>query len=366
MVPSCLGKISQFFTYSGKFPFFFIRWVPLNGLKFSARNFGVHPMFSFSISFLSSMMFLLWAEGTHADTAYISVESGNEVAVVAVPEGKVTSRIKAGKRPRGLMMSPDQQSLFVAVSDEHTIKQFDLTTKKVVASLPSGRDPETFVISPDGKRLYASNEDDSMVTVVDIEKRKAIKEIKVGVEPEGICTSPDGQWVVSTSETTNMAHWINTASLSVVDNTPVDPRPRACSFTQDGKQLWVSSEIAGSVTVLDSSTRQPLGRITFSVPGVTQDKLQPVGIQIDKDRKWAYVALGPANRIAVINAQTFAVKDYWLVGQRIWNITFGTEEKYLYAANGVSNDLSIINLLSRKVEKSIPVGLEPWGVAIAP
>jgi hypothetical protein len=130
MVPSCLGKISQFFTYSGKFPFFFIRWVPLNGLKFSARNFGVHPMFSFRISFLSSMMFLLWAEGTHADTAYISVESGNEVAVV-VPEGTVASCIKAGKRPRGLMMAPDQKSFFVAVSDEHTIKQFDLTSKKL-------------------------------------------------------------------------------------------------------------------------------------------------------------------------------------------------------------------------------------------
>jgi len=67
------------------------------------------------------------------------------------------------------------------------------------------------------------------------------------------------------------------------------------------------------------------------------EKLQPVGIQIDKDRKWAYVALGPANRIAVMDAQTLDIKDYWLVGQRVWNITFGPEEKYLYAANGVSN-----------------------------
>lgn len=321
-------------------------------------------MFSIRMSFVPSMIFLFWTGTANADTAYVSLESGNEVAVVAVPEGKVTSRITAGKRPRGLMMAPDQKSFFVAVSDEDTIKQFDRTSKKLVAKLPSGKDPETFVISTDGKRLYASNEDDNMVTVVDIEKRKAIKEIKVGVEPEGICISPDGQWVVSTSETTNMAHWINTASLSVVDNTLVDPRPRACSFTQDGKQVWVSSEIAGSVTVLDSSTRQPLGRITFSIPGVTKDKLQPVGIQIDKDRKWAYVALGPANRIAVVDAQTLVIKEYWLVGQRVWNITFGFGEKYLYTANGVSNDLSIINLESRKVERSVLIGLEPWGVGL--
>jgi PQQ-dependent catabolism-associated beta-propeller protein len=188
----------------------------------------------------------------------------------------------------------------------------------------------------------------------------------VGVEPEGIAVSPDGRWVVSTSETTNMAHWIDPARLDVVDNTLVDPRPRAARFTADGKQLWVTSEIAGTLSVLDVATRQPIKRIAFKIPGVTQEKIQPVGIRIDREGRYGYVALGPANRVAVIDARSFAVQDYLLVGQRVWNLEFSPDESRLYTTNGLSNDISIIDLVHRKVLKSVAVGHYPWGVAVSP
>jgi len=147
-------------------------------------------------------------------------------------------------------LSPDQKFLYVAVSDEDVIKILDTSTLKVVGKLPSGEDPETFALGPEGKHLFVSNEDDNQVTVIDIAAKKAVKVIPVGVEPEGIAASPDGAWVVSTSETTNMAHWIDRKTLNIVDNTLVDPRPRACAFTDDSQQLWVSLEIAGTVTAV--------------------------------------------------------------------------------------------------------------------
>ena len=221
-------------------------------------------------------------------------------------------------------------------------------------------------MDPAGEFLYVSNEDDNLVTVIDIAKRKAIKQIPVGVEPEGIAVSPDGKWVVSTSETTNMAHWIDREKLEIVDNTLVDPRPRSAAFTADGKQLWISSEIAGNVSVFDVDSKQLMKKISFKIPAVTQEKIQPVGIRIDKARRHAYVALGPANRVAVIDAQKLEVTDYFLVGQRVWNVEFSPDEKKLYTANGVSNDVSIIDLENHKVLKSIPVGQYPWGVAVKP
>jgi YVTN family beta-propeller protein len=78
------------------------------------------------------------------------------------------------------------------------------------------------------------------------------------------------------------------------------------------------------------------------------------------------VALGPANRIAVVNAQTFAVESYLLVGQRVWNLAFSPDQKRLYTTNGKSNDISIIDLEAQKVTKSVGVGTEPWGVAVKP
>jgi YVTN family beta-propeller protein len=118
--------------------------------------------------------------------------------------------------------------------------------------------------------------------------------------------------------------------------------------------------------VIDANTRQVIKKMSFSVPGVTQEKIQPVGIRIDKDRRFAYVALGPSNRVAVIDAQKLDVVGYYLVGQRVWNLDFSPDGKRLYTTNGVSNDISIIDLDSQTVTKSVGVGNYPWGVAVKP
>jgi YVTN family beta-propeller protein len=79
----------------------------------------------------------------------------------------------------------------------------------------------------------------------------------------------------------------------------------------------------------------------------------------------AFVALGPANRVAVIDAKTLEIEDYLLVGQRVWQLALTPDEKLLFTTNGNSNDVSVIDVASLKVLKSIPVGTPPWGVAIS-
>ena len=79
-----------------------------------------------------------------------------------------------------------------------------------------------------------------------------------------------------------------------------------------------------------------------------------------------FVALGPANRIAVIDATLHTVTRYLLVGQRVWHMAFTPDEKYLLTTNGVSNDVSVIDVATQKVVKTIQVGELPWGIAMAP
>jgi YVTN family beta-propeller protein len=79
--------------------------------------------------------------------------------------------------------------------------------------------------------------------------------------------------------------------------------------------------------------------------------------------KWP--PLGPANRIAVINATTHEVQKYLLVGQRVWHMAFTPDEKYLLTTNGVSNDVSIIDVANLRIIKTIQVGELPWGIAIS-
>jgi YVTN family beta-propeller protein len=128
----------------------------------------------------------------------------------------------------------------------------------------------------------------------------------------------------------------------------------------------VTSEIGGTVSVIDTATLQIIKKIGFEIPGVNQEAIQPVGVRVTKDGKWTFAALGPANRVAVIDAQSYEVKDYLLVGQRVWQMAFNPDESRLYTTNGISNDISVFDVGELDVIKSITVGNQPWGVVVAP
>ncbi len=301
-----------------------------------------------------------------AYTVYVSSEKDNTVTVVDGKTLDLLHTVEVGERPRGMALSKDNKLLFVCTSDADHIEVLDLETLKVTHTLPSGPDPELLVLGPDGRYLYAANEDDNMVTVIDIENRSKVTEIQVGVEPEGMGVSGDGKWLVNTSETTNMAHFINLQTLEVEHNVLVDQRPRVAQFTVDNSQVWVSSEIGGTVSVIDVATKKIIKKIGFEIPGMRTEAIQPVGIKLTEDGSRAFVALGPAARVAVVDTESLEVEKYLLVGQRVWNLDLSPDGKRMFTTNGVSNDMSIVDLERLKVIKSIPVGQLPWGVVVRP
>jgi PQQ-dependent catabolism-associated beta-propeller protein len=306
------------------------------------------------------------ATPVHAFVAYISNEKSNTVSVIDTDSWTVTKTIKVGQRPRGIEFTRAGKFVMVAVGDDDTIQVIDAKTQGIVDTLPSGPDPELFTQDAAGKTLYVANENDNTVTVIDLEKRARLGDIQVGVEPEGMTISPDGKILINTSETTNMAHFIDTTSRQIVANVLVDARPRFAEFKHDASELWVSSEIGGTVSIIDPGKHEVIGKINFDIPGLRREAIQPVGIGMTKDDKTAFVALGPANRVAVVDTATRKVTKYLLVGQRVWHMAFTPDEKYLLVTNGVSNDVSVIDVAAQKVIKTIQVGELPWGITIAP
>ena len=184
--------------------------------------------------------------------------------------------------------------------------------------------------------------------------------------------SPDDRYTAATSESTSMAHIIDNATMKLVGNILVDSRPREAKFTADKKELWVSSEIGGTISVIDTSdwdnpkNWKIVKKIGFEVPGVRPEQLQPVGMDFSKDGKLLFAPLGPSNRVAVIDTATKEVKEYILVGQRPWHGEFSTDGSKYYVANGLTNDMTIIDVATLKAVKSVPVGRLPWGVAVSP
>lgn len=321
---------------------------------------------TFTLTATFAAVLLASASSAFAYKVFVTNEKDNSVSVINSETLEVEKTFKVGQRPRGIILSKDATKLFICTSDDNIVQVYDAKTYEFIRTLPSGPDPELMILHPTGNPLFIANEDDNLVTVVDVEKGAILTDIPVGVEPEGMGMSPDGKVLVNTSETTNMAHFIDTETHKTFDNVLVDNRPRVAIFNAAGTQLWVSAEIGGTVTVMNPADRKILGKVTFEIPGVAKEAIQPVGVRITKDGKTAFVALGPANRVAVVNTETLKVEKYLLVGQRVWNLYFTPDEKLLFTSNGTSNDVSVIDVEKRKVVKSIKTGRYPWGIVSAP
>ena len=94
-----------------------------------------------------------------------------------------------------------------------------------------------------------------------------------------------------------------------IDPVSVIARPNA-------NEVWVSNHISDTISVIDTdpdsafyhqiiATIQAVDRFSFST-----EFDEPVGIAFSQDGNKAYVALGPANQIAVINAETRVVSKH--------------------------------------------------------
>ncbi|MDX2309628.1 MAG: PQQ-dependent catabolism-associated beta-propeller protein [Hyphomicrobium sp.] len=308
------------------------------------------------------MSLTLAAPSAFAYRIFVSNEKENTITVIDSEKLEVIHTIQVGNRPRGIILANEGKWIIVCTSDDNRMQVYDTKTFQWVKDLPSGPDPELPILHASGNPLYVSNEDDNLVTVVDIMTGKLVTDIPVGVEPEGMGMSPDGKVLVNTSETTNMAHFITTDGFKNFDNILVDNRPRVAEFKADGSEVWVSAEIGGTVTIIDPADRKIKGKINFEIQGITKDAIQPVGVRFTKDGKKAFVALGPANRVAVVNGETFKVEKYILVGQRVWNLGMTPDEKLLFTTNGTSNDVTVIDVPSERAVKSIKTGRYPWGV----
>ena len=205
-------------------------------------------------------------------------------------------------------------------------------------------DPEAFDFSPDGETLYISLEDDAQLGILDLrayfegreekpeltvaevsegdgddeddeeEEREEEDEddgnggeiegmstVEVGEEPEGILVSPDGTMVFVTSEVANMVHVVDTATASIRTNIVAGNRPRRFALTSGGNSLWVTNELSGSVSVIDLGTMKVDRTVEFKPKGFRPEDVTPVGITMTGDGRTAFVALGRANHVAVVD-----------------------------------------------------------------
>jgi YVTN family beta-propeller protein len=82
------------------------------------------------------------------------------------------------------------------------------------------------------------------------------------------------------------------------------------------------------------------------------------------DGKTAYITLGRARHVAVVDVASREVTDYILAGDRVWGAALTADESLLIVTNGASDDISIIDTAKNIAINSVAVGRTPHTVRI--
>src|SRR5215475_1780316 len=303
---------------------------------------------------------------------YVTNEKGGDVTVIDGTTREVVATIPVGKRPRGIRVSPDGKTLFVAVSgtpisappqldakgnpifkkgkddDDDDDKKadksadgiavVDIGQKKLLKKIQVGSDPEQLALSADGTRLYVSNEDVGTASVVNIGTGKVEHIIPVSREPEGVTTSPDGKFFYVTCETEGEIFAIGTGNYKAITHFNVGGRPRSADFLPNGSRAFIPSESAGQLHIIDSVDHKLLK--TIELPKGSR----PMCVKAAADGKKVYLSTGRAGTVDVLDTSKEEVNNAIKVGTRPWGIAISPDGKVLFSANGTSDDVSVVEL----------------------
>src|SRR6185437_4930657 len=189
--------------------------------------------------------------------------------------------------PGGIAFSADSKRAYVALNAANTLGVIDLTATpaKLIEQIPVGNAPNSVVVR--GNYAYVSNEGGRPATSADFTNYS------------------DGTSIVVDRKDA----FTLTGTVSVVDLTagkqvktiPVGLHP--AGMTISGSNLYVANAYIDSLSIIDLSSNRVARTINLSVPiagGVFGSG--PDGVAVTEDGK-AYVTLGQANAVAVVNLQ---------------------------------------------------------------
>ena len=324
---------------------------------------------------------------------FVSNEHSGEVTVIDGGDFKVVGTFPVGKRPRGIHVSPDGKTVYVALSgtpiegpppldaqgnpilkknnkaddDDDDAKAdksadgigvIDVAHRKLTGRISAGSDPEEFALSKDGTHIYVSNEDIKTASVINISSGKVDHLIPVGREPEGVGITPDGKQFYVTCESGGEIFVIDTASYKVAGHFTVPVRPRSVDFLPDGSIGFIPSESKGQLNIIDTATPKLLQSVDLPAGS------RPMKVKVSLDGSRVYVSDGRAGTVTVLDSHSYAVLATIKVGARPWGVALSPDGKYLFTANGPSDDVSVVDLATNKEIAKVKAGGGPWGLTV--
>jgi YVTN family beta-propeller protein len=116
--------------------------------------------------------------------AVINFKTHEEITRIKNPDQPSGGHSEGGAPSHGIIVSPDNKTLWVDSSPAMAVFIYSLPDLKVLGYVKTGEVPDWITMTPDGKTVYIANSGSNSVSAIDTATRKEIARIPVGEVPK--------------------------------------------------------------------------------------------------------------------------------------------------------------------------------------
>jgi YVTN family beta-propeller protein len=302
--------------------------------------------------------------------------------------------------------STPSPALLVLNKPESILAIVDPVSLKVVAKIPTGPIPHEIAVSTDGKLAFVTNygahQDGTTLSVIDLVAQKELHRVDLGNlhGPHGIVYYDGKAWftaerskqIARYNPATNTIDWtheiqqqrthmlliapdgrtiystnVESNSISILGKSPagstwsdtavaVGNGPEGMDLSPNGKELWVANSHDGTVSVVDTSTKQVTQ--TFDVKTARSNRLK-----FTLDGKLVLITdMGNGDLVVVETATRKEVKRLHL-GKSVEGVLILPDGARAIVAVSSDNKLAVVDLKTLEVTTTFTTGEGPDGMA---
>jgi len=330
--------------------------------------------------FLSCLVFLFPLAGcAHrapgGERLFVSDDLGSVVVGIDLPTGGVADRIATSGRPRGMTVSPDHATLYVALSaaadaedDEDQDKAgaarvdgvatIDVASARVLRVLPAGKDPVRVAISRDGRTLFVANQAGGAITEIAADGSGKPRTAAVCETPEGLAPGYDGKALFVACVDSDRVAMVDPRTLHILRKIRVRGGPRAALAAHDGQHIYIATD-NGRLAILSAD-----GKVERTLDLTRDaDDVRAAGM-VEAPDGHLFVTTGRYGAVVEVDPKAGTiVRAIAHVGTEPMGIGISADGATLVTANGASGDVSLISRSSAKIIRKLNIGKRPWDVA---
>ena len=204
-----------------------------------------------------------------------------DVSVIDLQTHEILTEIDVGRHPRGIAVASDSTLAYVAVMGWNDIAVIDLSTISSNGSRPGsegeaggegeagavtylrdvGRFPRHLLLSPDDEVLYVALSGDDAVVALDAATGQELRRVYTGSEPRSMDLSDDGTALYVVNYESNTMTKVRTSDLSELQSFNTADRPIGITYDSFNDEVWVSA-YSGVIHVYAETEPVPEGVCT--------------------------------------------------------------------------------------------------------